>query len=446
MGRLPRIALGTLQPQVDSQPLAWALLAALSSRGVQVQHFLSRACFTARDAVPAITGLQSRHLDSWSMSPEICRELFLRGAGDCDLAVVEGSLADEAMAATATSSRLAPLCQWLSLPRIGILDVTRLGSCRLPPRPQGLCGLLLDQIRDQRDFCRWQTCLESLWGVPVLGALEQLPRVRRAISGLPIGGVPDVALCQSLAASLSRWTDLDRLVRIGGGAPTLESLPTSLPSCEKQTTIHVAVAYDAAFHCYFPDTLELLELCGATVSNFSPLKDEGLPPGTDIVYFGCGHPERFATDLAANCCIQTALRTHVCSGRRVYAEGGGLAYLCRYIQDLDGNCLPMAGVLPATARLNPQPVTLDPLEATLAAANWLAPSGSVLRGYLNTYWIVEPCGDLACYLADPAHQHDLVGRHHAVGSRMHLNFAAQPAVFRSFLKSHAPSLKLAPSG
>jgi cobyrinic acid a,c-diamide synthase len=444
MGRLPRIALGTLQPEVDSQPLAWALLTALSRRSLQVQHFLSRACFTAWDAVPAITGLQSRHLDSWSMSPEICRELFLRGAGDCDLAIVEGSFVAPGPGKV-QFSQLAPLCQWLSLPQIGILDVTRLDRCRLLPRPPAVSGLMLDQIKDQTDFCRWQTCLESLWGIPVVGALEQLPRVRRAISLLPFGGVPDTSVCESLGASLARWTDLDLLMRLGRAAPLLESSSAGF-SAEVPSNVHVAVAYDDAFHCYFPDTLEMLELCGATVENFSPLKDETLPPDTDIVYFGCGHPERFAQELAANCCIQTALRTHVCSGRRMYAEGGGLAYLCRYIQDADGTCLPMADVLPATARINPQPVTLNPLEVTLATGNWLAPSGSTLRGYLNTYWIVEPSGDLSRYLADPAHQHDLVGRHHAVGSRMHLNFAAQPAVFRSFLKSHAPSLQFAASG
>jgi cobyrinic acid a,c-diamide synthase len=446
MGRLPRIALGTLQTQVDTQPLAWGLLEALSRRGVQVQHFLSRACFTPWDAVPAITGLQSRHLDSWSMSPEVCRELFLRGAGECDLAVVEGTLADETIPTVDTTSRLETLCQWLSLPRIGILDVTRLGSCRLPPRPESLDALLLDQIADEGDFYRWQTCIESLWGVPVVGALEQLPRVRSAIAALPFGGAPEPALCQKLGESLARWTDVGQLLRIGRSAPGLESVPSDVPGCVSGPPVRVAVAYDAAFHCYFPDTLEMLELCGATVVNFSPLRDECLPPETDIVYFGCGHPERFANELAANCCIQTALRTHVCSGRRVYAEGGGLAYLCRYIQDLDGKCLPMAGVLPATARLNRERVSLDPLEATLAVGNWLAPAGASVRGYLNPYWIVEPCGELACYLDDSAHKHDLVGRHHAVGSRLHLNFAAQPAVFRSFLQPHAPSLKLAPSG
>ncbi len=51
---------------------------------------------------------------------------------------------------------------------------------------------------------------------------------------------------------------------------------------------------DDAFHCYFPDTLDLLELRGATVCDFSPLRDERLPVDTDIVYFGCGRPDLFA--------------------------------------------------------------------------------------------------------------------------------------------------------
>lgn len=421
--------------------MAWALLAALCRRGVQVQHFLSRACFTPWEAAPSITGLASRHLDSWSMTPEICRELFLRGAGDCDLALVEGSLTDEPIATTLTHSRLAEISRWLALPRIAILDVSRLASCHLPRRPEGLEGVLLDQLSDQSDFCRWQTCLESLWGVPVLGGLECLPRLRRAISELPFGGSPPHELCQSLAQNLARWTDLDQLMRIAGGATALEQ--TASPRPEPGPPVRVAVAYDSAFHCYFPDTLELLELCGATVINFSPLREECLPPDTDIVYFGCGHPERFALELASNCCIQSALRTHVCSGRRIYAEGGGLAYLCRYIQDYNGQCLPMSGILPATARLNPEPVTLDPVEATLTTGNWLAPADTTLRGYLNPYWIIEPAGELTRYLSDPRHAFDLIGRHHAVGSRLHLNFAAQPAVFRSFLQPHAPSLKVA---
>ncbi len=362
MGRFSRFALGTLQPEVDSQPLAWALLEALSRRGLQVQHFLSRACFTAWDAAPVITGSTPAIWTVGRCLPKSAGRFFSRGAEECDLAVVEGTFARELVATTPTPSRLDPLCHWLALPRIGVLDVSRLGGCRLPPRPENLDGLLLDQVQDRSDFYRWQTCIESLWGVSVLGALERLPRLRRAIAELPFGSAPQRELCQSLGENLTRWTDIDRLLRLASAAVELESPPAILPSCEGRA-VRVAVAYDSAFHCYFPDTLDLLELCGATVVNFSPLRDECLPPETDVVYLGCGHPERFASELEANCCIQTALRNHICSGRRLYAEGGGLAYLCRYIEDLEGRCLPMAGLLPAVARLNPEPVRLDPVEA-----------------------------------------------------------------------------------
>ncbi len=58
--------------------------------------------------------------------------------------------------------------------------------------------------------------------------------------------------------------------------------------------LQVAVACDEAFGGYFPDTLEALEARGARVCDFSPLRDDRLPPGTDVVYVGCGHPELFA--------------------------------------------------------------------------------------------------------------------------------------------------------
>ena len=84
-----------------------------------------------------------------------------------------------------------------------------------------------------------------------------------------------------------------------------------------------------------------------TLCDFSPLGDERLPDGTDIVYLGCGHPERFAQALSENQCLAAGLRQHVCIGQRLYAEGGGLAYLCEQIELADGRRFAMSGVLPA---------------------------------------------------------------------------------------------------
>src|SRR5438445_640566 len=100
---------------------------------------------------------------------------------------------------------------------------------------------------------------------------------------------------------------------------------------ERRTDLTVAIAYDDAFFGYCPDALDELEQRGVTVRDFSPLRDEALPADADIVYIGCGRPDLHAGELSDNFCLMLALRDHVCAGKRIYAEGGGLAYLCQQL-------------------------------------------------------------------------------------------------------------------
>ena len=91
MSQLPRIAIGKLQSPADCTPILWALLDALERSGLRVQHFLSQACFIAREAATTITGRSPRHLDSWLMDEQACREAFVRGCRSSDVAVVRGA-------------------------------------------------------------------------------------------------------------------------------------------------------------------------------------------------------------------------------------------------------------------------------------------------------------------------------------------------------------------
>jgi cobyrinic acid a,c-diamide synthase len=257
-----------------------------------------------------------------------------------------------------------------------------------------------------------------------------------------LGDQPTRELCQALGEQFSARSEMSRIWQVAAARELpFSRVPPMVPRHDR-APLHVSVAYDEAFHCYFPDTLDVLELRGADVSDFSPLRDERLPAGTDIVYFGCGHPERFARELADNDCMIAALRDHLCMGKRIYAEGAAAAYLCQRLITLDGEEFPMVGVFNAVAHMNPHATEPKPVEIVLAEANWLGSAGTVVRGYLNDAWTLEATGPLRQFVDSDSSQLDLIGQHQAIGSRLHLNFAAQPEVLNRFFESHAPSLDL----
>jgi cobyrinic acid a,c-diamide synthase len=425
--------------------MVWALLDALDREGIRIQSYQSRACFAPIDAATSITGQSPRHLDSWLMTPEQCRALFLRSARQSDLAILEGRFDDDE---SLCGGHLEPLCQWLGAPRLAVVDTSRLADCRLPERPTRALGLLLDQVADERDFARWQTVLEPLWGIPVVGGLESLRAIRAVIAQLRPGETICRDHCRVLGNSFLHFSSAERLIQLAAHGDFASSQPTEVAPCESFDRalcgLRIAIAYDDVFHCYFPDAMDDLELRGATVCDFSPLRDEALPADVDIVVIGCGHPERFAAELFQNQCMVLALRNHVCSGKRIYAEGGGLAYLSQSLVTADGNVAPMVGVFPAIAHPgkggDPQP-----LQTPIACDSWLGPAGGVIRGYLNNAWRLEPVGRLRSLCDSAEHGFPLVVRHQAIGSRMHLNLAAQPQLLGGFLRPCPAALAWATS-
>ncbi|HVU86960.1 MAG TPA: hypothetical protein VHD36_06550 [Pirellulales bacterium] len=435
MSQLPRLAIGSVHPGVDAQPLCWALLALWSARGQQVQHFHATASFPRLEGARAATGTSSRHLDSWLMTPEACRETFAHGAAQATMAVVEGRFA-QASEQPYRGGWLDELCDWLDLPRVAVVDAAQIGDCRLPPRPRQVDALLIDNLRGPAHFAQLQTTLEALWKLPVLGGMDAQTSVRESLAALPSGTMPPQELCRQLATGLQRYVRLDRLRALAArhSFPTVRPFVFHADDPRRSSRLTVAVAFDEAFRCYFADALELLEISGATVIDFSPLRDESLPADVDLVYLGCGHPERHAAALAENHCMRLALREHLCAGRRIYAEGGGLAYLCEHLVTPCGERLPMVGVFPAVAAANPRPEPPIPTTMTLGQKCWLGRPGTKVRGYLSGNWRIESTGRIESLATESAYRHDLVSRYLAIGSRMHINFVPQPEILHSFLQ------------
>ncbi|MDB5349632.1 MAG: cobyrinic acid a,c-diamide synthase [Planctomycetota bacterium] len=436
MSRTPRLALATSSTGPEPAPAVLAMMAGLTGRKWRVQHFRSRAKPTNDGCVGQITGLPGRHLDAWLMRPEVCHAVFLRGCRHADLAIVEGTLDENAPPIDLRNpnrpGRLAPIADALGLPRIAVIPAQRPEAFHLPPLPEDLDAILLDGLDDPETFGCLRRIVEMLLKKPVIGAVESLPQAREALGSCePIKVIGGLA---ALGESFLRFADLDA-VRALAVSREMPDLPGEVPCLGVGgRRFRVAYAHDAAFGGYFPDTLETLEALGAELVEFSPLRDESLPDGADLVLIGCGTPELFADDLAENLSLIAALRSHVCRGRRIYSEGGGTAYLGRFLI-VGGRRYPMAGIFPFDAELRANPTGPAPVTRTLSRPVWLGPRGTTVRGYRSGRWRLHPApeaDDCPARSGPLTASRDMYFRYNAVGSLIHLHLASLPEVVSAF--------------
>jgi len=415
--------------------MVWALSEAMRRRDIQVQNFLCRACFPEDQPCTGVSGLRLRYLDSWLMEEAVCRELFVHGSQLADLSLVEGVFPAKGARQDEPGGQLETVCRWVGLPRIVLLDASKIAES-LPCRPAQVDGVLLDAVVDQGHLARLATDIQTVWRVPVLGSLPVAAELRRKIERLVPGGNPPADLVRELGDLLGRSWRPEVIYRLAE-AEAMGPVDGRLFGAEASSLrLTVAVAFDEAFDRYFPCQLDMLEARGAAVVAFSPLGDEHLPADCDIVLLGGGHPERHAARLADNHCMKTSLRNHVRWGRRIYGEGGGVAFLCQQMVAPDGQVARMAGLLPAVAR-RVQPVSEPaPVEATLQQPNWLGHAGERIRGYRDPCWTIEPSGQLAGLFSEAEHRLDMAGTFETIGSLLEVHFGTQCNLLNHFFYPH----------
>jgi cobyrinic acid a,c-diamide synthase len=438
MRHVPRFALGTIQPGASREMAVWGLVAALAETGDSPLLFRSSFDLSCSDGARPIIGRPTRHLDSWAMSRSDAISALTRASTDRDTAIVEGKFDSATTHHSTTHHSLDRLCEWLDLPRIAVLDVRHLANCGLTLRQAKIDALILDRVRDSYDAAYWQTTLESLWKTPVLGWLDEASSLRTACASLAPGSQPSRELCTTLGHRLLPTLRLNLLRQLARRPAALSFEPEGWLLGAQQRRFRIAVAMDEIYCGYYPETLDLLEAAGAELCDFSPLRSESIPDNCDVVYFGCGHPERELDELAANHCLKQSLRSYAATGGRIYAEGGGLAYLCREIALACGRTTSMTGLLPATARLTNPATIFEPAEITFGLNSWLAPACVSLRGYRHAGWQIEPYGPLLTYADNPSHRLDMLGRDNVIGSRVLINLAANRHLLRRFFEPYVP--------
>ena len=133
--------------------------------------------------------------------------------------------------------------------------------------------------------------------------------------------------------------------------------------------------------------------------------------------------------MEANDAVRNSLLDRAKEGTPVYAECGGLMYLCRRVKGMDGRSREMTGVFDAEVEMTSRLQALGYVEAECVADSILSPAGGRVRGHVFHYSRVASHGGerFAYRLSKPK---GIVGpwdgmvKGSALASYLHLHFGS----------------------
>ncbi len=296
------------------------------------------------------SGNPVHQLDLWMVGEAQCRQSLYEAAGCSDLILVEG-----VMGLFDGTPSSADLAIQFGLPVAALIDARAMAQT-FGAVAQGLsaynpelsfAGVIANRVASEghADMLRNSVPETMSW----LGALprsEDITLPERHLGLHQPDTIADLDSKLDAAAALIADTPLATLPEpaVFTGAPGIEPLPEWLNG------LRIAVARDSAFSFVYPANISLLQNLGADVVFFSPLADKKLPD-CDSLYLPGGYPELHLDALSDNRSMLEAIGDCFRRGKPIVAECGGMLYLLDALQDANGHQRQLAGLIPATAKL-----------------------------------------------------------------------------------------------
>jgi len=321
------------------------------------------------------SGAPVHTLDLWMVGLESCRRQLAAAAREADVVLIEG-----VMGLYDGQPSAADLARTFDIPVLAVIDAGAMaqtaGAVVLGLRDYGpvrLAGVVANRVGSERHA---QMVRDSLRDVPLLATLpKQALHMPERHLGLVLPN--EVEHIDALLDTLADQLQLDQAAWDALTPQLPEPALPPEPIAPLLAGKTVAIARDAAFCFLYAANLDTLRELGARIVFFSPLLDEPVPDGADIVWLPGGYPELHGAALASAACWRESIRAAHTAGKPTLAECGGMMALAASITDQDGRTWTMAGLLPGQ-------VTMQKRLGALGAQG-LSTRHGLLRGHTFHY-------------------------------------------------------------
>lgn len=340
------------------------LCAALrEQKGVIVKPFKKGPDYIDPLWLAAAADRPCHNLDIFMEGDEANLQVFSSAMADADIGIIEGNKGLFDGVSIDGSDSNAAMAELLQAPVVLVID-TRGITRGIAPLLHGyatfssdvrIAGVIFNQVGGERHEGKLRQAVEHYTDIPVIGSVGHDPALE--IDERHLGLMPSNEHRQSqkiirkISDAVSHSVDLDALLRVAATAPALAAGKKRRPRVSPD--IRIGIPRDAAFGFYYTGDLDALQRAGAELIFFDTLSDRRLPM-VDGLFIGGGFPESSMQALEANGSMRRQIAEFIENGNPVYAECGGLMYLCRSLS-WNGKICHMVGIIPADVEMAPRP-------------------------------------------------------------------------------------------
>lgn len=385
----PRLLIAGVRGGAGKTTVTLAVISILRKKGLKVLAFKKGPDYIDSGWLSLFSGNPCYNLDTFMIPEDRIIQSFTERARGY-VSVIEGNrgLFDGLDAEGSVSS--AELAKLLKCPVILVVDCTKITRSVAAlingfitfDKEIHIKGVVLNQVANLRHEKIIKESIKKYCSVEIVGSIprfKDLKMPERHMGLLPYQEHEMQKEAEDFINRVSEYLDKEKIWQIAKNAQDISDIQKSNKFNMNDVGIKIGVIRDRVFQFYYEENLEELKKYGMKLVFINSLEDKALPE-VDTLYIGGGFPETNVKLLCNNLPLMKDIKEKAEKGLPIYAECGGLMYLCKSLITDEGE-FPMVGVFPFRLKMFKKPQAHGYVIAKVNGNNPFYEEGEEIKGH-----------------------------------------------------------------